>query len=299
MQRQPLQQFFYLLKNNFMLKKGSAAAKAFMAKIRAAKGKKKVSAKKTVVKKVGALPVGFEGKIFETTFKIINQFDIFNNVQSIVEDKKNGSTITVFDGKGNAADKAKQFANYVENYAYPDSRLSESDYKALYGKILKFSQNMQNEVKEYNKGSKKTIKKQPLNIPAPAKKKAASKKAAEKKSVVKKQTGFSNKFYDQMYQAKGPGKRKSASGRTYYESRANRSDKGKLLGVAKDKNVLKDFTEAVEKIKLVENEILSQQQVLKKTKENDLKKILKDNINYFKKYLTELKKHKTELKKLL
>lgn len=277
-----------------MLKKGSAAAKAFMAKIRAAKGKNKVSAKKSVVKKVGALPVGFEGKIFETTFKIINQFDIFNNVQSIVEDKKNGSTITVFDGKGNAADKAKQFANYVENYAYPDSRLNERDYKALYGKILKFCQNMQNEVKEYNKGSKKTIKKQPLNIPSPAKKKAAT-----KKNVVKKQNGLSNKQYDQRYQAKKPGKRLSAKGNTYYEYRENRSDKGKLLGIAKDKNVFKDFNEAVEKIKLVENEILYQQQVLKKTKENDLKKILKNNIIYFKKYLTELKKHKTELKKLL
>jgi hypothetical protein len=215
-----------------MLKKGSAAAKAFMAKIRAKKGKKpatkKAATKKALVKKVGALPVGFEGKIFETTFKIINQFDIFNNVQSIVEDKKNGSTITVFDGKGSAADKAKQFANYVENYAYPDSRLSESDYKALYGKILKFSQNMQNEVKEYNKGSKKTIKKQPLNIPLPAKKKRSVKRSV-KTSV--KQTGASNKERDKMLQALPAGKRKSASGKTYYEYRANRSDKGKLLGI--------------------------------------------------------------------
>lgn len=207
-----------------MLKKGSAAAKAFMAKIRAKKGKKPV-AKKNNVKKVGALPVGFEGKVFETTFKIINQFDIFNNVQSIVEDKKNGSTITVFDGKGNAADNAKQFSNYVENYAYPDSRLSESDYKALYGKTLKFSQNMQNEVKAYNKGSKETIKKQPLSIPLPGK------KAILKTPV--KQTGASNKAKDQKLQALPPGKRKSASGKTYYEYRANRSDKGKLLGINK------------------------------------------------------------------
>jgi hypothetical protein len=207
-----------------MLKKGSAAAKAFMAKIRAAKGKKKTATKKNVVKKVGALPVGFEGKIFETTFKIINQFDIFNNVQSIVEDKKNGSTITVFDGKGNTADKAKQFSNYVENYAYPDSRLSEKDYKALYGKILKFSQNMQNEVKEYNKGNTKTIKKQPLNIAKPKKTKTVTKK-------VEKQTGLSNKKFDIKLQAKKPGKRTSKSGKTYYEYRENRSDKGKLLGI--------------------------------------------------------------------
>lgn len=48
---------------------------------------------------------------------------------------------------------------------------------------------------------------------------------------LKKQTGTSNIAKDKKFQAKEPGKRKSASGRTYYESRANRSDKGKLLGV--------------------------------------------------------------------
>ena len=47
-----------------------------------------------------------------------------------------------------------------------------------------------------------------------------------------RQTGTSNKKKDKRVQAKKPGKRKSATGRTYYERRKNRSDKpGSLLGV--------------------------------------------------------------------
>jgi len=51
------------------------------------------------------------------------------------------------------------------------------------------------------------------------------------KPVAKKQTGTSNKARDLKRTAKAPGKRKSASGRTYYESRKNRSDRpGTLMG---------------------------------------------------------------------
>lgn len=47
-----------------------------------------------------------------------------------------------------------------------------------------------------------------------------------------RQTGSSNIEKDFLKKAKVPGKRKSASGRTYYERRANRSDKpGSLLGI--------------------------------------------------------------------
>lgn len=66
---------------------------------------------------------------------------------------------------------------------------------------------------------------------------AKIRKMRKKKSVsgVKKpanrQTGTSLKKYDKLISAKKPGKRKSASGKTYTERRANRSDKGKLLGI--------------------------------------------------------------------
>lgn len=52
-----------------------------------------------------------------------------------------------------------------------------------------------------------------------------------KKKSEKRQTGTSVKSKDKLYAALPPGKRISASGRTYYERRANRSDKGKLLGI--------------------------------------------------------------------
>lgn len=44
-----------------------------------------------------------------------------------------------------------------------------------------------------------------------------------------RQTGRTNRVDDLQRQAKKPGKRTSATGKTYYERRANRSDKGKLL----------------------------------------------------------------------
>ena len=78
---------------------------------------------------------------------------------------------------------------------------------------------------------------------AAPKKKAAVKKAAKKKPVkrgaktkvlvLKKQYDTSVKKYDKRHQALPPGKRKTADGSIYYESRANRSDKGKLLGIKK------------------------------------------------------------------
>jgi len=58
------------------------------------------------------------------------------------------------------------------------------------------------------------------------------------KPAAKKQTGTSNKARDIKRTAKAPGKRKSASGRTYYESRKNRSDRpGTLMGQGNGKIV--------------------------------------------------------------
>lgn len=62
-------------------------------------------------------------------------------------------------------------------------------------------------------------------------KKPAAKKAAAKKATTY-QTGTSNKLYDKMKKAKGPGKRVSADGNVYYERRKNRSDMpGSLTGI--------------------------------------------------------------------
>lgn len=99
--------------------------------------------------------------------------------------------------------------------------------------------------------------------------KAASKqiKPVAKKSVgkvselpfpkEKKQTGSSNKKYDIMHQAKPVGKRKATSAAKrpyYYEYRANRTDKGKLLGIEEENksNFLKLLNLEIKIVKLQE-----------------------------------------------
>jgi hypothetical protein len=214
---------------------------------------KKVKA--AVKKRLGALPVGFKGSIYNIPFKIVNQYDIYNDVSALMEDNNTGNRIVAFDGKGSAKDKAEAIVTYINkatqgNYA---------DDKELYRRMLKFATNMQKEVKDFNTGKKKTIKKEPLKILAPKNivttkkrlpsviklinktidkvyKKSKAKKAAPKKKVAKKK--LTPKDYDKRYQAKKPGKRISTGknypyieGNVYYENRANRSDRGKLLGI--------------------------------------------------------------------
>jgi hypothetical protein len=87
----------------------------------------------------------------------------------------------------------------------------------------------------YGKKKVGAVKKKTAKKSAPKKKaakkvvrKVVKKKAAPKKVAKKKLTP---RDYDKRYSAKKPGKRTSASGNTYYESRPNRSDRGKLLGI--------------------------------------------------------------------
>ena len=203
-------------------------------------------------KKVGALPVGFKGSIYDIGFKIVNQYDIYNDVSAIMEDTNTGNRIVTFDGKGSPKDKAEAIVSYISKVT--NIQGGYRDDKQLYSRMLKFATNMQKEVKDFNAGKKKTIKKEPLKILAPKtnikmpikkkklaikvapKKKAAKKvvrklvkKAAPKKVAKKK---LSSRDYDKRYQALKPGKREAyESGNVYYESRPNRSDKGKLLGI--------------------------------------------------------------------
>lgn len=213
-------------------------------------GKKKVAA---VKKRVGALPVGFKGSIYDIGFKIVNQYDIYNDVSAIMEDTNTGNRIVTFDGKGSPKDKAEAIVSYISKAT--NIQGGYRDDKQLYSRMLKFATNMQKEVKDFNAGKKKTIKKEPLKILAPktnikmpikkkkvAKKSAPKKKAAKKvvRKVVKKKAApkkvvkkkLTSLDYDKRYQAMRPGKRVAyETGNVYYESRPNRSDKGKLLGI--------------------------------------------------------------------
>ena len=201
-------------------------------KKKAAPKKKAASKKVAGHKKVGALPNSFKGGIMDIGFKVYHQYDIYGDVTSIIEDNESGNTIVKVNGKGTAKDKAEAFYNYLNKY----SKYDKKDYApSLKTKLNKFVSNLHQEVKDFNAGRKKTIKQMPIKIAEPKKSvlklnPVKSKKLTKKKSEVK-QSGNTDKNRDILFQAKKPGKRKTAWGTTYYESRANRSDKGVLLGL--------------------------------------------------------------------
>lgn len=155
-----------------MLKKGSQAAKNYMAKLRAAKGKSKP-------KKMGALPVGFIGKFWGVSFKIQNQFDIYNNVEAIIEAKETGEIIATITGNEEKS-KAFQLYNYIIHTT--DIQTDNRDKAILKKDIDKFIKNLHLEVKKYNSGNKKIAPVKKITIPAP-KKLAAPK--VKKSSVIK------------------------------------------------------------------------------------------------------------------
>jgi hypothetical protein len=182
------------------------------------------------IKKITGLPLTFTGQAGKIKFRVVRQLDIYGNINASIEDIESGNYIVSADGKISADNLADAFVKYVLKY---DNTIDERDLK---GRMKKFFTQINKDVKdEQKKGIK--IKKAPIKK-APIKK-AVPKKAA-KKSKTKRapsyQYGKSNLKRDQQRQALPPGKRKSASGRTYYEYRANRTDAGKLLGTKTHKD---------------------------------------------------------------
>jgi hypothetical protein len=172
---------------NYRSKIGDKKFKKLTPKQRVANATKKTAKKRT--RKIGALPIGFSGNIWGVKFKIINQFDIYNQVASIMEDSINGSTIVVFDGKADANKLGQNILNYV-SYNGDKEYKKIADQNYLKSKMIMFAKRMQKEVKDYNSGKKNTIKKLPLNIAKPKSKpeKKAVTKTIKKHSVSKHKT---------------------------------------------------------------------------------------------------------------
>jgi|688.fasta_scaffold559945_2 hypothetical protein len=148
-------------------------------------------------------------------------------IEIIVDNKK----VSFKKGKKNLVKKELQsILNKIltKQYKELDDKYLELDAKKDNIKINKFVESLDLEFKN--------VKSMPVKK-AVAKKKSAPKKApAKKKAVAKKkvvkQTGTSVKKYDKMRQALPPGIRISkVTGKPYKEVRANRSDKGVLLGI--------------------------------------------------------------------
>jgi len=229
---------------------------------------------KPAAKKVGAVKSkGSIAGVFKFAgagFQDVRQFDIYGDLSYIIEDR-NGKKITeiIANPKNNKLAAEKIYA-YVLRQGYG----SDLD-QPLETKIKKFVKQLQTEAAEYNKGKKSSAKPAKSFITAAAAKAPAKKKKAVKKEYVtilgqrvlkgskaykklaytkkhsddliksetsrykpKKQTGTTNISIDRKIQAMPPGKRISKKGNVYYEVRANRSDKGRLLGV-KNTDVIK------------------------------------------------------------
>jgi len=134
-------------------------------------------------------------------------------------------------------------------------------------------------------------------VGAVKKKSAPKKKVAKKKLAKKKITRIE---YDKRYQAKKPGKRKSASGKTYYENRENRSDKGKLLGIGSVKNMTDKYIKTLNEIYQYNKAINIIQNDMTRLNYSPMEKQrAKQTIANFKKIVKELKIHSKELKKLI
>jgi len=140
------------------------------------------------------------------------------------------------------------------------------------------------------KAAKKVVKKK---VAKKIVKKSAPKKVAKKK--------LTKQDYDKRYQAKKPGKRKSATGKTYYENRANRSDRGKLLGIEKSSwSLMTDLNGTLQKMHDTQSRINIYTNAIKNKNTSRYDKInIKQELKNCKIYLTELKTHFRELKKML
>jgi hypothetical protein len=187
------------------------------------------------IKALGKIPLNFTGIVGKVKFRVLKQMDIYGNVNAAIEDTNNGAYILSVDGKINADTLADTFAKYVYRQ---DDRMDISVTKK---KIKPFFTQLNKDVKEENtkENKDKNILKNPylVSIQKDYDKIIKRKSALKKKTATRKtQTGSSNIAYDKRKQALAPGKRKSASGRTYYEYRANRSDAGKLLGTKTHKD---------------------------------------------------------------
>jgi hypothetical protein len=211
-----------------------------------------------MIKKIGEIPVGFKGKLYGFPFVIKAQYKIDGSIQSLIVSDAGDIAISGKDAKEKARAKDMLF-NFIQNSGYPEPLKNKSEYN--YGEYDKKVREYQKAVLEVKRSVSKLIdnlytetaienkkfKSKPAVKVAP---KAVVKKAAVKKAVVKaapkakavpkvktivkaavatksayKQTGSSNKLYDAARKAMPPGKRTSASGKTYTETRKNRTDK--------------------------------------------------------------------------
>ncbi len=185
---------------------------------------------------IGALPVGFKGKINGKAFSIRVQYDAFGGVKAQLFSDDDGSIITTVQGnKGEIEPKGSSFGQWALIGTELNSKVGkyyDKDKDQIRKKAKEFIKNLHSEVVDFNKGKDTRIKKVQTVViaPKPTVKKAPVKATAKKETVkapAKKETKYSTKL-DKMRSAEAPGKRAAgpnAKKPYYYEYRRNRTDK--------------------------------------------------------------------------
>ena len=238
--------------------------------------------------KILGISIGFKKEIDkETGLYIIQVLDLSNNKKIIPISNNSDSKEVAYD-----------LTEYIKYYTNTPTNIKSygvlKKLEALVPKIKKEVQNLN------KKSTKMPIKNKVVKKSAPKKviRKVIKKKAAPKKIAKKKLT---KQDYDKRYQAKKPGKRTSASGNTYYESRPNRSDKGKLLGIEGNLSM-----SLIKRLEGINKEIEQRQDVIANVIQNKTYFVNKNGKSWYPKFMklakshiAELKKHKTEIKKLV
>ena len=154
-------------------------------------------------KRVGALPVGFTGKILGVPFSVFNQFNIDGTVTAQIILDKDGSIITELNGRPQDIEiglnnwtkvlqREATGANWNSEkriYTFNDwSKLTAKDKKETEKKIVAFLKQLNSEVREYNSGKNVATKKaKPVNINSPkrTKKSTSPKKSKSLKDDIK------------------------------------------------------------------------------------------------------------------
>jgi hypothetical protein len=240
---------------------------------------------------IAGLPDNFTFSLGDSKFYVQKQFNMYGKVDLVIYDKKTDEAIVILDGK-NKESAINRLSSHVKSQnKYTSQQLDDWGYTKA---IKKLMQELTTEVKKYNvkiKPSKKVVVKKVI-VKKSAPKRSAPKKTATKKSATQK--GKSNEYLDRKHQALPPGKRTTSWGTTYYEKRANRSDKGVLLGMHKDTKshnvnirVVSGITEnALNQIKDIQKRMLNSELMA-----NNIKSLMKsDTYKKDKEFIREAKK---------
>jgi hypothetical protein len=230
-----------------------AARKKFTAMVRA-----KAAAKKRNKSYLGAFPVGFKGSLYGWPFTIRAQYRIDGITAGQIWDD-NGLVLEITGKDKKEINHAIEIIKSQIVSNRPDimapTKYAKKEKKDIFKRVELLVKDLYKETAELNKGIRstgtKTAATKTAAIRTAATRTAAKKPAATRtkrttakkpaatrttrttaKTYIKnKQTGQSERYYDEMKKALPPGKRQSDTGRTYYEYRRNRTDApGKLTG---------------------------------------------------------------------